>query len=304
MHRIIVVAAPKSGSTFISHLLGRYFDTETPNIGMPLEANHHNLTTQVVENLRGHSFSFNLHMEATYDNLRAASDEEILLIGTWRNLGDLMVSLDDHYFREPDAAGTIAFVRDWARYRTLDRQARYAYLIEYLVPWYVNFYLRWRSVNLLFAVYEQMLLDPVGFFSEVVQLSGLLDLDRLRHLLDTETGVGQRRNIGVAGRSAELFSDENKRRLEQKLIVHPDSAQLEVLLWELPWDVPGFAPGPLEGRMVQVIEMPSAFFFVSRGVRYPIERSFWMAARFGERRTPVPVHAADLTALRLGEALY
>ena len=35
-------------------------------------------------------------------------------------------------------------------------------MIDTLMPWYLAFYLRWRSVDMVLHPYEQMLLDQQG----------------------------------------------------------------------------------------------------------------------------------------------
>ena len=110
-------------------------------------------------------------------------------------------------------------------------------------------------------------------------------------------------NVGLAGRSAAKFDDVNKRRLEEQLLNHPDVDQLEILLWELPWEVPALAPrSALDGQVVQA-EGDATPFFVSRGVAHAIERPSWLSCRVGERRIPKPVSPAELRALPVGEAM-
>ena len=304
--RIIVAAPMKSGSTFVGHVLARYFGvpetiTVPPKVDFDAE---HNLTPWLYLALRGKSFCFNFHMLPHRSNVLTAQGENIALVGLWRNIADMIVSHDDHQSRKGEN-GPGFFIHDHEKFRRLDPHARLTFLIDVIAPWYLTFYLRWRVVNMALHPYEQMLLDQRAFFVEL--LAGLLTHPPIDELLDASLakppGSNDRFNVGRVGRSATKLDDDLKRRLEERILEHPDIAQLEVLLWELPWAVPALEPRmPLDGRVVRTAanEQP---YFLSRGRAYPIERPSWLLTRYGERRTARVVDAAELARYPLGEPL-
>ena len=157
-----------------------------------------------------------------------------------------------------------------------------------MIPWYLTFYLNWRAVGLALHPYEHMLEDREGFFREM--LAGVLHHPpleaQLEHSLGAKAGNSDRLNVGRAGRSARTLSPANCRRLEDKILLHPDCAQLEVLLWEFPWEVPALEPlVPLDGQVVRADDDPTVYF-ISRGRRYPVPHPSWLLGRVGARRTP------------------
>ena len=288
----------KSGSSYISRVLRNYFGIdELLSFPRQIDFNaEHNFTPWLVAATRGRSFCFNFHMQPYPSNMEVVAQEGVALRGLWRNLGDMVVSWDDHVVG--DNEGGITFcVLDQERFKAMPAHARFTFLIDSVVPWYLNFYLRWHRAGLVLYPYEQMLLDRYGFFVEL--LTPLLTHPPIESLLNAALSGGARSsdrfNVGRVGRSTDKLDDANKRQLENKILNHPDSDQLEILLWELPWDVPALQPhGPLDGQVVKP-EGEEQPYFVSRGIAYPIGRASWIGGRSGGRRTPRAV-AADALA--------
>jgi hypothetical protein len=190
-------------------------------------------------------------------------------------------------------------------YAQLDDEARFRFLIDTLAAWYVAFYLKWRHAGAPMYAFERMVADPRTFFVDIIEHSLRHQplIERLDASIAVAKGEDQRVNVGRVGRSALKLSDENKRRLERRLLTHPDIAQLEILLWELPWEVPALAPrSPFDGQVVRASDGATPLF-VSRGVAYPVSAA-WLASRTADRRVPYTVEdGAALNALPRGEAL-
>lgn len=300
----IVIAAPmKSGSTYMGHVLGRYFGTGVvPEMLIDWYAEHNMLGW--VGQLRNTSYCFNLHLYPHMSNLAIARHEGVAIVVVWRNLGDMLVSYDDHMLQHKHNPSMI-FIHNHERFGALPPAARYHFMIDTVAPWYIGFYLRWRGKGVTIHPYEQMLLDQRGFFGRMVaELTGApADEARLSQALAPPPGESDRYNVGRVGRSAAQFPDDVKRRLEDKIFTHPDRAQLEILLWELPWEVPRLERrSALDGKVVARAS-DGAAFFVSCGVAYPIAQLSWLLSRAGERRTPVAVDDAELAKLEVGELL-
>jgi hypothetical protein len=300
--RIVVAAPMKSGSTFVAGSLGAYFAVENPHVDYEWEMEHA-LTETLLAQVRGHSFSMNLHMLPHRINAEGCRTENIRLVVMWRNVADMLVSVDDHQYREAGRGPGMYIMRD-EHYRALDLDARLRFLIDTVTPWYLAFYLRWRRTGATMHAYERMVADPHGFFGDIMRgsLRHELLLDRLDESLAFSTGSHRRLNVGKVGRSAEELSDANKRRLEERMLTHPDAAHLEILLWELPWAVPALAAqSPFDGQVVRSArgERP---LFVSRGIAYPVTPA-WLESRTGERRTPRMVADEELAGYPLGELL-
>jgi hypothetical protein len=300
--RIVVAAPMKSGSTFVAASLSTYFGVENPPVDYDWGMEHA-LTQTFLAQVRGRSFSMNLHMLPHYINAEGCRTENIRLVVLWRNIGDMLVSIDEHQYREPGLGPGMFIMKD-EHYRALDLDARMRFLIDTVAQWYIAFYLRWRRVGAPMYAYERMLVDERGFFTDIMRdaLGHEPMVDRLDAALAVTAGPERRLNVGRAGRSAEKMSDDNKRRLEERLLTHPDVADLEILLWELPWDVPALAARtPLDGHVVRTAGDESPLF-VSRGIAYPVTPQ-WLASRPGDRRAARIVEDAALAALPRGELL-
>lgn len=312
-HRILVVAPMKSASTYTSNLLRQYFQMfEMPNLsGVDFSAPH-NLTPALLELLAGHDFCFNFHMLPHPSNLAAAAHGGITLVHLWRNIADMLVSMDDHSCTV-DENGPVLFMLDHERYRSLPPEERFAFLIDTVTPWYIAFYLLWRQRGVVMHPYEWMLDDRHAYFTTILeQITGappdeaLLDVAlavAMQAILTRAPGTEYRFNVGRAGRSATKFDEPTKRRLEDRLIRHPDREQLEILLWELPWEVPVLEPrAPLDGKLVAG-QGDRAPFFVSRGIAHPIANPSWMHSRVPGRREPELVEQTELDAYPVGTPL-
>ncbi|MDB5092783.1 MAG: hypothetical protein JWO85_884 [Candidatus Eremiobacteraeota bacterium] len=292
----------KSGSTYVSKTLCRYFNIENPEMAYDWQAEH-NMTGTLRAMVRGRPFCLNFHMLPHVGNIVAFNQDRIGFVGLWRNLGDMIVSYDDHQFREPGPSQPF-FLLDPAKYMAMEPEARVRFMIDTVTPWYLSFYLRWRAANGTLRPYERMVEDQRTFFAEMMIEDFVHPpiMDRLDQVLAVPAGPGERFNAGRVGRSAERLSDANKKRLEERILEHPDVAQLEILLWELPWDVPALAPvSPYDGKVVRTASDDTPFF-VSRGHAYPV-RTTWLAGRVGERRSPRVIPDAELAGLPRGEQL-
>lgn len=309
--RVLVVAPMKSASTYVANVLKAYLELEDVADITPIDwSAEHSLNASTVALLRGRWFCFNFHMLPYASNLAAAAKEKIALVHLWRNLGDLIVSVDDHHCSF-DENWPMLFMLDHRRYRDLPPQERLAYVIDALVPWYVNFYLSWRQLGVTLYPYEWMVLDRKAYFIALIeQLTGAspddarLDLSLavlMQKILTGPTGTS-RFNVGQHGRSGSHLEASTKRRLEERVLAHPDRDQLEILLWELPWNVPALGPrAPLDGKLV-IGSTGGAAMFVSRGVAHPVTES-WIRSRAPGRRAPEAVDKTELEAYPVGELL-
>lgn len=232
--RILVAAAPKSGSTYTSMILQKYFELDEPHVAGMHWQWEHNLDANVVDRLRGRSYVLQRHMRPYAPNLAAIRNERISVVVTWRNLADTIVSLDDHVRREGVAQHFLMYSVD-AAYLAMPDQRRYQFLIRYAAPWYVSFYLGWKEQGIPIARYELLASDPLAYFTETIAtIAGSVDRARLSAVLDSNAMSGRTRgNVGTNGRALEAFSQETRDLLEDLLRAH--FVPLDELIGELPW---------------------------------------------------------------------
>jgi ubiquinone/menaquinone biosynthesis C-methylase UbiE len=280
--RILVACAPKSGSTFVTNVLSRYFGARVASSElreMQWEAEQ-NLNRGMLTQIEDGAFVLQLHMKPYDLNFALMREFGVSLLLQWRNLADMIVSLDEH-LAEFGVEQPLCYIHDGPGFLGLPAHQRYDYLIRNALDWYVWFYLAWRKQDATFGVYERMLADPASYFEGAIErLGGVPERARIDEILTNPSGF-TRFNVGIVGRSAELFSLENRRALEDALLGHLWSTELEVLLWELPWAVPALeARDPLDGTVVRMASRASELYFVSRGVRHRLSLpESWLGSR-------------------------
>ncbi|HKV41947.1 MAG TPA: hypothetical protein VJX67_22275 [Blastocatellia bacterium] len=235
--RILVACSMKSGSTFISRILARYFDAAFPDTILGYYGyREQNLSEAHLSPDLGPRYVLHLHIKPYPPHLELIERHGIKVLQLWRNLGDTVISVDDHILRE-HIANPVCYVDNDADYRGQPAAARHKYVIQHGLPWYISFHLAWKRLGrpgwLVRGNYEEMARDPAAFFRRVTQELGFeCDMRRLQHVLDTDV-QDQRFNVGIVGRSIESLSEDNKILLERLLIEHPQD--LSELLHELPW---------------------------------------------------------------------
>lgn len=303
LERIVVASPFKSGSTYCAQIIARYVRAE------PLTLEYDWLSEHVISDgfltqVRDRAFAVNLHLRPHHKNLVACRDASIGITVLWRNLADMIVSFDDHTRRY--GAHNPIFYIDHDTFVTLPPQRRYRYLIDSLVPWNLGFYLSWRRMSgIALHPFERMIEDRHAYFRTVLWMIGIsLDEAWLAHVLEGSRGASDARlNVGTVGRSATLLNEENRRHLERLVLDHPEAEQLEVLLWELPWEPLELARcSPYDGSVVHGTDHVP--FFVSRGVRRRVSAT-WLASRGYERlRSSVLIPTKMLAQLPVKSALF
>lgn len=290
--RILLAAAPKSGSTFAADVLARYLDVPLASSSlreMQWEAEQ-NLHRSLLDQFDDSGWVLQLHMKPYPLFLDLLRERGASVLLQWRNLGDAIVSLDEHLAKY-GVDQPVCYVHDGPGFLALPDDARYQYLIRNGIPWFVWFYLAWRKADGTFGVYERMVEDPLEFFASALERLGIVpDRERLARVLDDRAGF-TRINAGTVGRSAERFDDDTKRLLEKTLLDDPWSSELEVLLWELPWEVPALqSGGRYDGSVVRGAGKSEEYWFVSRGQRHLLRNArSWLASRISIGRAEIPV---------------
>jgi hypothetical protein len=233
--RLLVACTMKSGSTYVSRVLSLYFGIPKAEPMDYWGRREQNLDAALVaERLRG-SYVLQMHIKPYQPHLDLFREQGLRLFWLRRNLGDSLVSLDDHVANEAHE-NPVVYIHDRQAYLSMPIQERYAYLIRHATPWYIGFHLMWRrgieGMPVVPGRYEDMIRDPLEFFRGLLAAAGYpVDVDRLREILSAS--IPQTRlNRGISGRSA-AFSEANRRRLEEALREHPED--LGDLIEELPW---------------------------------------------------------------------
>jgi hypothetical protein len=226
----------KSGSTYVARVLALYFGAQDTCPTDYHGRREQNLLRHALEPYLDRNLVAQMHVKPYVPNIECIVRYSFSVVYLWRNLGDVIVSFDDH-IRNEDYRNPVCYVDDWERYLAMPRQHRYRYLIQHATPWYVSFYLAWRRaagrVPVIVSHYEDLVSDSFAFFARIIRaLKQNVSEERLRSIL--AAGLpGTRLNVGRVGRSNELLSAENQRFLDHFLLTHLED--LSELWHELPW---------------------------------------------------------------------
>jgi hypothetical protein len=149
--RLLVACAMKSGSTFIAKVLALYFDAQRVEPVPYWGRLEQNLYEPMVAPHLDRGLVLQMHLKPHVPNLDLLRNLGFQVVWVWRNLGDVIVSFDDH-IRNEDYRNPVCYVHDRDRYLAMPAERRYNYLIDHAIPWYIGFWLSWQRL-------ESMLLD-------------------------------------------------------------------------------------------------------------------------------------------------
>jgi hypothetical protein len=215
-----IVAAPKSGSTWLSRLLRELLGW--PEVSLVNGYHRREQEVDIRPLLRypkGNVFSPHQHCRASEPTMDFIKKFGVKPIIQTRNIFDTVVSLRDHLFKE-SLDWPMAFV-DEGFFR-LDEEKQYQFIIEMFLPWYFNFYVSWFRADglepsgMLFVRYEDLVKDPSEILGKV-----LLFLDETRAPAEINEAItragsrGTRLNKGVSGRGNQLLNERHKAKIRE-----------------------------------------------------------------------------------------
>lgn len=235
--RILVAAAPKTGSTFIAGALERTYNLS--RVSLTLLSSRTYGHYQFGGGLRDHDidelalistayaqngYVAHHHMIGTPYLGKQAALYGITPIVTRRNLFDTFVSFDDHLMKLRGTAVDSPYLHfgipdAWC---DLEFEDRMDYLLDQQLPWYARYYASWRlteqqgHVAPLWIDYEKDILGPKQALAEklIARLGAdKADTPRLAAELGKSGETDDKFNKGVAGRGVKI-SGRNRQKIE------------------------------------------------------------------------------------------
>lgn len=162
----------KSGSTYLAKVLSLYFGIDRVYSQDYRGNREQNLVPALIQERLDRPFVTQMHIRPHVPNMDLIRRFGLSVVYVWRNLGDVIVSFDDHV-RLEDNRNPVCYIDDRARYLALPQQHRYRYLILNAIPWYIAFYLSWRralpTVAGIKTSYEDMIAQPQAFFTRIIE---------------------------------------------------------------------------------------------------------------------------------------
>lgn len=216
---LFVACMPKSGSTFLANCLARLSGFPKTIHSFSFMQNEEELYLPSLVQFATHNKVTQQHCRATAANLQLMQAFAIRPIVLVRRLDDVVLSLLDFY--DCGAVETTFLAGDYLR---LSRDERIDAIIDFRLPWYVEFYVSWdqaercKALPTLRLVYRDFIADKTETLARIGGFYGLnwKTPDILEAVAAVEDNrAANRFNKGVAGRGAAELTPAQKDRIRR-----------------------------------------------------------------------------------------
>jgi Sulfotransferase domain len=214
---IFIACMPKSGSTFLKHVLCALTGWREATLTYAFLQNEEELYLPHLRAVASADTVTQQHCRATVPNVQLMQAFAIRPIVLVRNLFDAVVSYTDFF----DNGATVnTFFQ--GRWDSLERERRIDLIIDHFVPWYLGFYVSWTDamargqLDCMLLRYEDMIADKPGTLERLADFYGL-DIPAAECAAAVAAIEGDpdkaktRFNKGKAGRGEELSEAQTAR---------------------------------------------------------------------------------------------
>ncbi len=223
---IIVAAAPKSGSTFLSGSLCKISGYKHYRLTEGYDTNEHDLCLANLLMMNRSGCVSQLHMKGTYHNASHIQSFGIKPIILVRNIFDTVISLVNDLRKKQNQEGWkfgrngYSFIWQDDSTKELSDTELTDMVIDLALPWYINFYVSWYRlcqngiINGLWITYEDLMNNKEGVLQKVISFLELNGIDSIsKDILDKKYGTFREGNSGAGDRS---LTDKQKEIIEAK----------------------------------------------------------------------------------------
>lgn len=229
---VVVAAAPKSGSTFLSNVITRVTGLPYSRLSSAYSTNEHDLYLPALYMMNNGGAVSQLHIKGTFHNATLMKMFNIKPIILVRDIKDTIASLADDLRSkekmEGFGSGQNGFSFLWQDHAIagLDQESLIDCIIDLAIPWYVNFYASWYrlcargDVDAMWVTYEEMMKDKRATIASVLAHIGI---DKDIFVDDAVLGLRfSKFNSGESGRGDKILSDNQKARIRRLFSYYPD----------------------------------------------------------------------------------
>lgn len=229
--RLFLAAMPKSGSTYLSRLIGAYFGAPVLPYGYAGGRSTQHIYPPAAVVFAGTSSTAYLHASATEDNVNIIEALRFRPIVLVRNILDGIVSYRDHIAKTKGGHDFLNLKSiDVAGFLAAGDGAQIDLLIDLALPWFVNFYASWyryteqARAKPLWLSYETAFADQAAMLETLAgNLGRDFDPAAAGRVIAEVSGNKEklRFNKGATGRGAALLSERQLARIQAVLAHFP-----------------------------------------------------------------------------------
>ena len=223
---IWLVAAPKSGSTWLGALLSEVLQWPSVPLLDCYDRREQEVDARMLlKHPNEDIFTPHQHTRATQPTLNIIHQFRIIPVVLVRNIFDSIISLHDHLFTESNIIPLAYFDRSFYEF---DRDMQLSAMVDLCVPWYFNFYVSWFNAgrnglcNLIWVTYEGLREDPVSCVKNVLRFAGVSRPDaEVQQAVANARKRNTRKNVGRTGRGESILTDAHKQRIRHFTRYYP-----------------------------------------------------------------------------------
>ncbi len=232
-----VVATPKSGSTYLSNVLCQSLKLPYIPLCYAYSSNEHDLYLPALIAASVNGGVSQLHMKGTPHNVQLLNFFDIRPIVLTRNIFDSVESLARDLRKKHTldqlGQGVHGYSFTWLTkdIANLSDEQLIDFVIDFALPWYVNFYVSWQGladkgiVSPLFMRYEDLMSNKQEEVSKIIrQISNAtVDLDASvleKNYIPDSSGIS--RGTGRPGTGLERLSTSQVDAIKRRLSYYPD----------------------------------------------------------------------------------
>lgn len=221
---ILIACMQKSGSSWLREMIGAFEFVDIQYVSPRHDRREQELDLSLLSKPRPRHFVAQHHVRATGTTEYAVANHNITTVVLVRNLFDNLVSARDQFQKGRTVAPQF-YIDD--RFKTWDRERQYWFLVDFYVPWVINFLVSWWNsrIDTLWLTYDILLKDPERALRCVLEQAGFAaDVDGVAAVVKHVAESKREKtlfNVAKTGRGAEL-SPEVRNRVRALCDYYPD----------------------------------------------------------------------------------
>jgi hypothetical protein len=222
---MFIACMPKSGSTFLKNVLCKITGHKDCFFFHAHGQNEHDLYLPTVLKFSMKNTVTQQHSRASHANVQMMQAFDIKPVVLVRNVFDVVISQLDFY-KGPARINTY----HQGGFENLDDEQKIDLLIDYFVPWHLQFHASWldaearQRLPVFWLTYETLIADKPYAVEQVLEFYGLkYSRDNIAKTIDSVEADSRKNlfNKGIAGRGQAGLSEAQKERIRSMTRHYP-----------------------------------------------------------------------------------